>query len=154
MKKVFGIILCLTIAVSCLAGATYTAYAVSADEETVHFVNPTAMTIVGNYLYVADNVEENKCAILIFDISRETPTQAGTYELDGTVTNLSDNGTDLLYAVKRNGITELTITSGTALTVSHTYDEGFTESIVDAAYGKTSARLPKTRCTFTPLLKC
>ena len=57
MKKVFGIILCLTIAVSCLAGATYTAYAVSADEETVHFVNPTAMTIGGNYLYVADNVD-------------------------------------------------------------------------------------------------
>ncbi len=144
MKKLFGIILCLTIAVSCLAGATYTAYAVTADEETVHFVNPTAMTIVGNYLYVADNVEENKCAILIFDISRETPTQAGTYELDGTVTNLSDNGTDLLYAVKKNGITELKITSGTALNVKNTYDEGFTESIVDAAYGKNVGTSPES----------
>lgn len=136
MKKLLGLILCITLAVACLSPLTVTAFAAAADEETVHFVNPTAMTVLGDYLYVADNVEENKCAVLIFDLRGEVPKQAGTYELDGTVINLACDGQNTLYAVCGGKIEELSVTGGTVLTPNKTYDEGFTEAIVDAAYGK------------------
>lgn len=133
MKKLLGLILCITLAVACLSPLTVTAFAAAADEETVHFVNPTAMTVLGDYLYVADNVEENKCAVLIFDLRGEAPKQAGTYELDGTVINLACDGQNTLYAVCGNKVFELAA-NGSLLTEKTVYAE-FEEDILDFTNG-------------------
>lgn len=134
MKKILGILIFLTLAITCILGITAAAYAETADNDTAHLINPTAMTVVGDYLYVADNVEENKSAILIFNIQDNLPKQAGTYEISEAVTNLSNDGENALYATCGNKVIELSITSGASLTVSKTY-ENFEEPVLDFAKG-------------------
>lgn len=78
----------------------------SNSESIIHFLNPTSIAIVGNDLFVADNIEDNHSAILCFDVSSNTPVYKYTHEVDGSVINLSAKGSDGLFAIVSDKIVE------------------------------------------------
>jgi len=110
MRKIgFAIKICLTVFLTCAlpAAAFAEGSAAPAERESVHFIAPTAITVVGGYLYVADNIEENKCAIICFDASEANPEPKYTFVLDMNISGLSNNGSDIIYAFWHNIILEL-----------------------------------------------
>ena len=152
MKKIFGIIILLAIVTTCFFGIAAVAYAETTDDDTVHLINPTAMTVAGDYLFIADNVEDGKCVLLIFDISGDAPKQSGTYEINEAVTNLSNDGQSALYATCGNKVIELNVANVTSITVEKTY-EGFEEPILDFAKGVFVTNETQYALTANKLLK-
>ena len=134
-----GILLCLAlIAVCIIPVSAFAADTASTEEDSVHFINPTAITVVGDCLYVADVVEDGKTALLCFDIAKDSPTLEYTFELDGKISGLSNDGDKRLFAICKNTVVELEIKTPAALAVSKTYsnfDDKNDVEIVDFAYG-------------------
>ena len=144
MKKIFGICICLIL----LIGAIVAPTAVFADESTtntsvtIHFLNPTAIAVVGDSLFVADNVDKdaNKSVILGFSISESQATYRDTIELDGNVTNLSRKGDAGLYAILNDKVIEFTVGNNAKLTEKTVfYAEGELSGFVDCVYAPSGA---------------
>lgn len=118
MKKFIGICILLVLIVAAIVPTTLFATADTAEvaSDIIYFINPTAITTVDNYLFVADNIESGRTALLCFDITENQPQYLYTYELNGYVENLSPKMSDGLYvvlpkqvieyAVSREGLTE------------------------------------------------
>lgn len=120
--------------------------AAAAEQDTVHFINPTAISVVDNNLYVTDIVEDNKTAILCFDISSSTPILKYTYDkIDGVVSGLSHNKQDTLYLNMGSKVVELKISGDGLPTTGKTYQMPIaSSSIIDVAYGKIINSAEKT----------
>ncbi len=90
MKKLLLILICvLVVATLCVPNIALAETKVAND---VHFIAPTGMALVGDYLLVSDNVADNQSAILCFDISNANA-HVFTHLLDKQAVNLtSSNG--------------------------------------------------------------
>lgn len=110
MKKFVGITLCLLLLVAAIVPTVaMAASAVDTAEDIIYFLNPTAITAVGDHLFVADIIEDNRSAILCYDVSQDEPIYKYTYEINGQVTNLSNKGDNGLYAVLSDKIVEFSV---------------------------------------------
>ena len=98
-------------------------------EDIIYFLNPTAITTVGDYLFVADKIEDNRSAILCFDIANDSPVYKYTHEVDGNVTNLAAKSNSELYAILSDKIVELSV--GNSLTETNSWNVA---NAVDVAY--------------------
>ncbi len=109
MKKLLGIAICL-ILLACFVAPTAVAETVTAEDDATYLFNPTAIAVVGNKLFVADNIEEGKSVVLCFDVSGNKPAERKEFSItiDGEITNLSakENG---LYVVLRDKVIEYTL---------------------------------------------
>ena len=144
MKKIFGICICLVL----LVGAIVAPTTVFADESssntsvTIHFLNPTAIAVVGDSLFVADNVDKdaNKSVILSFTLGESQATYRDTIEIDGNVTNLSAKGDTGLYVILNDKVIEYSVASNAKLTEKTVYNaEGELSGFVDCAYAPSNA---------------
>ena len=90
MKKLLLILICaLVVATLCLPNVALAETKVAND---VHFIAPTGMALVGDYLLISDNVADNQSAILCFDIANGNA-HVFTYLLDKQAVNMtSSNG--------------------------------------------------------------
>ena len=90
MKKLLLILICaLVVATLCLPNVALAETKVAND---VHFIAPTGMALVGDYLLISDNVADNQSAILCFDIANGNA-HVFTHLLDKQAVNLtSSNG--------------------------------------------------------------
>ena len=138
MKKFLTISICVLLLVGLIVAPT----SVSAAENssagvTIHFLNPTAIAVVGDNLFVADNIDTNKSVILSFTVGETQATYRETVEIDGNVTNLSAKGDDGLYAILSNKVIEYTVGNNAKLSQAHEYNaEGELNGFVDAVYGQ------------------
>ncbi|MCH5156347.1 MAG: hypothetical protein J1G02_00545 [Clostridiales bacterium] len=104
MKKLLCIsIILLFIFVAIIPAVVFAAS--STAEDIVYFLNPTAITAMGDSLFIADRIEENKSVIMRYDVTESEPILSEIFEVDGCITNLAqkDNG---LYAVFTDKIVE------------------------------------------------
>lgn len=130
------ILICVLLAatlIACVTPAAAHAAAASAPD-SIHFINPTAITVMGNKLYVADNVEDGKTALLVFDVSGAVPSLTGTYELDGVITALYCDSSAELYAVKDATVSVLTVTADKPPVLKATY--AFDSTVTGFVKGK------------------
>ena len=90
MKKLLLILICaLVVATLCLPNVALAETKVAND---VHFIAPTGMALVGDYLLISDNVADNQSAILCFDIANGNA-HVFTHLLDKQAVNMtSSNG--------------------------------------------------------------
>ena len=113
MKKLLGICICLLLICSALISTVVFAAdatnSVNLAEDIIYFLNPTAITTVGNKLFIADRIEDNMSAILCYDITDNEPILQYTYELNGYVTNLATKQDSELYAVLTDKIIEFAV---------------------------------------------
>ena len=123
MKKFTLLILLVALACTTVLGVCASAESVSGN---IHFINPTAIAVLDNTLFVADVVEENKSVVLCFDIDTYA---YKTLQIDGMVQNLSASQ-EKLFVVLANCVQEYTF--GTSLSLVKTHD---LEGIVDICYG-------------------
>ena len=107
MKKIVVIFLCLTLAVAAILPTVVFAEesASSSAEDIIYFLNPTAITAVGDYLFVADKIEDNRSAIHYFNLSSGTPVFINTLELPQNVTNLLAKGSSLYVVTSKKVLT-------------------------------------------------
>ena len=111
MKKLLGICICLLMICSAIVPAAVFAAdgTVNSDtaEDIIHFLNPTAITTIDGYLFIADRIEENRSAIIYFDVTGDSPVYIDTIMLDEVVTNISsDNVTSKLYVITDSQVLE------------------------------------------------
>lgn len=134
-----GILLCLAlIAVCIIPVSAFAADTAATEEDSVHFINPTAITVVGDCLYVADVVEDGKTALLCFALNESVPQLLYTYEIPRKITGLSNNGVDVIYAICDTVIVELNLHSNGEPDIGNTYtrfDDADDVHIVSVAYG-------------------
>lgn len=134
-----GILLCLALVFATVIPCAAFAEEKTTEQDSVHFINPTAITVVGDCLYVADNVEDGKTALLCFALSADaSPRLIYTYEMSEKVTGLSDNGSDVIYAICGTKLVELRLQGEGEPSVGSTYsrfDDSDDVKIVDVAYG-------------------
>lgn len=119
MKKLFVIALCLLL----LAAPTFVvAFAASGTQSdgVTHFLNPTAVAVVGNKLFVADNIEDGESMIVCFDVSGDTPAFQYNERVEGNVTELSAKGEEGLYAVLSDKVVEYAVSD--KLSVVQTFE--------------------------------
>ena len=131
MKKLALICICLTLMVTAIA-PTIAFAADGSAEDIIYFLNPTSITAVDDYLFVADKIEDNKSAIHCFDISNDNPEHTFTLVIDDIVLNLSGNGSDLYAITQRKGIKLEIADNGLALTDETI--EVTNDAIVDIAF--------------------
>lgn len=139
--RLIGILLCLALIAAAMIPACAFAAEQSAvvEQDSVHFINPTDITIVGDYLYVADIVEDNKTAILCFEAGERNPEPKYTYELpiEFAVKGLSASD-DTIYAFDDTTVLELRLRDGSLPTIGSSYSlpAETTDVIIDVAYGQ------------------
>lgn len=121
MKKFVGIAICLLLLVVAVVPTVALASSTTAEADIIYFLNPTAIAVVDDYLFVADNIEEGKSVILAFDVGGTTPEYKYTYEVEGNVTNLSAKNDTALYAVMPHLVVEYALTANKQLEVAKTF---------------------------------
>ena len=139
MKKIFGICICLILLIAAIVAPTVAFAAESTSSVTIHFLNPTAIAVVDDSLFVVDNVDKdaNKSVILTFSIGDTQAIYRSTIEIDGNVTNLSPKNNDGLYAILHNKVIEYAIGDGASLNeVAQFGETGELSGFVDATYGQ------------------
>ena len=98
----------------------------------VCLVNPIAIEVIGNYVFVADAVDSTHNVILCFDMSTDAPVYKYTYESAKLITNLSEVD-GKLAVIYQDGIAVFDVSAGT---VFQTPDTTYTiENAVDITYG-------------------
>lgn len=138
--RLLTILLCLALLIACVVPTVaFADTAANSEQDSVHFINPTAITVMGSYLYVADIVENNKTALLCFEAGESNPEPKYTYELPESIgiTGLANNGSDTVYAFGGTTVAELKIADDALPAVNATYSLPQDASeILDVAYGK------------------
>ena len=126
MKKLLCISICLLFI--CVALVPAVVFAASNVADIIYFLNPTALTAVGNNLFVADKIEDGKSVILRYDVTGDEPQLQDMYEVSGVVTNLATKENSGLYAIFADKVIE--------------FDTSFEEvnrwniaNVIDVAYG-------------------
>ena len=137
MKKLLFIFICFALIVaSILPTVVFAADSADSDVKTegiIYFLKPTAIAAVGNYLFVADYIEENRSVIVCFDITEEKAVYKYTEEVSGYVTNLSNKEDSGLYAILQDKILEYSIADGLSvvqtINVAGAVDVTYTDNI-------------------------
>ena len=133
MRKIFGICICLILIVAAVIAPTVAFAANSANAGvTIHFLNPTAVAVVGNNLLVADNIDATNSAIHCFDVSGNEAKWLYSQSLTEKIVNLSAKDNGSLYVVFSGKIAEYAVSS-TKLTETSTISN-YTNP-VDVTYG-------------------
>lgn len=140
MKKITLILISLALMVAIFAPTlVYASTTAVEDRDTVHFIAPTAITVVGNNLFVADKIEDNKTTLLSFEIDDDLSVNfKSTCEIDGVVTALSNDGVNTVYAIMGKSVTEIAVSNGNAALTDVVYD-GFENDVVgfvNSKYGE------------------
>lgn len=134
MKKIFGILICLMLLLAAFVVPTAALAAESAAGAavTIHFLNPIAVAVVGDNLFVADNIDGNNSAIHCFFVAGDKATWLYTQSLSERIVNLSTKDDNTLYVVFSSRIVQYSI-SGGKMTEGATIS-GYT-NIVDVTCG-------------------
>ena len=142
MKKLLGICICLVLLAGVIAAPVALAAEAQSNAVTIHFLNPTAIAIVNDSLFVADNIDKdnNRSVILGFSITQNEAIYRDTIEIDGNVTNLSNKGSEGLYAILDNKVKEYSVGNNAALTPSNEFvSVGELNGFVDCVYGQSGS---------------
>ncbi len=116
MKKYLATLLILSLLLCSLLGCTVTASASTSSASDIHLVNPSSIAVVGDTLYIADNITDSNSVLLIFDIASDTPIYTDMIEYDGNISLLRVYG-DTLYLL----LADRYITWDTTTDVTTTY---------------------------------
>lgn len=129
MKKLSFIFICVLVVATLCAPSL--ALAETKEANDVHFIAPTGIALVGDYLLISDNVADNQSAILCFDIASGTNAHKFTYLLDKQAVGMTGSN-NRLFIIFADSFAEYTIESNT-LTVGETYD---IPNVIDVCVGK------------------
>lgn len=125
-------VVCLLLIALCFVPLT----AFAEEQDSVHFINPTAITVANDCLYVADVVEDNKTALLCFKADGNSSVSLqSTCEIDGVVTDLSNDGQNTIYAILGKSVAEITVENGVATPNGKVYD-GFEKEVTGFVKGQ------------------
>ena len=131
MKKLLLILICVLV-VSAIALPTFVV-AESKTANDVHFISPTGLALVGDYLLVSDNVADNQSAILCFDIGAGANAHKFTYLLDKQAVSLSASE-ERLFVVFADSFAEYAMdTQSNTLTLVQSYNQA---NVIDVCIGK------------------
>ncbi|MCH5153059.1 MAG: hypothetical protein J1F68_03790 [Clostridiales bacterium] len=133
MKKLLGICICILLICAAIVPTVVFAETYTTDD-IIHFMSPTALTVEGDSLYVADNIEDGKGVIHIFDLSANTPRYVNTMELNTNISNISISE-GVLYAMAGSRVFEITVATNKITELELEKSLG---SIVDVAVYKNS----------------
>ena len=154
MKKIFGICICLVLLVAaCVPG--FAMAAATNVSDIIHFLKPTAIVVAGDYMFVSDNIEDGKTAILCFDISNDIPVYKFTHEVNGNITNLSATTKSdevYLYAVLPNQVDEYVLANNSLVNSGKSYTE-LGNDVVDFTFGMVGYNLAEYYATKTQLYR-
>ena len=131
MKKLLLMLICVLV-VSALALPTFVV-AESKTANDVHFISPTGIALVGDYLLVSDKVADDQSAILCFDIGVGANAHKFTYLLDKQAITLSASE-GRLFVVFADSFAEYTIQAqSNTLELVKTYNQS---NVIDVCVGK------------------
>lgn len=101
MNRYLATLLIFALLLCSLLGCTTVAYASTGDSVSdIHLVNPSSVAVIGDTLYIADNVTNSSSVILLFDISGTTPLYTDMIEYDGNISQMRvyDNTLYIIFA--------------------------------------------------------
>ena len=131
MKKLLLMLICVLV-VSAIALPTFVV-AESKTANDVHFISPTGIALVGDYLLVSDKVADDQSAILCFDIGAGANAHKFTYLLDKQAITLSASE-GRLFVVFADSFAEYTIQAqSNTLELVKTYNQS---NVIDVCVGK------------------
>lgn len=139
MKKLFGILICLTLLVIAVAPTATAAEAASASKTNIYLINPVALVTLDDHLFVADNVGDTESVVLCFDVSTDTPEYIHTNHFNEKIVNLSSSN-GKLYAIFSQKVVELEVSSSGKFALRTTKTFAI-ENVVDFALGKYPMKL-------------
>lgn len=137
-KKLFLILICVLVVAVCLP--TFVVAETSSESTTttetvandVHFIAPTGIALVGDYLLVSDNVADNQSAILCFDIANGNAHKF-TQIIDKEIIRLSSSN-GRLFAIFADSFVEYKIAEDKkSVEVVETFDFA---NVIDVCVGK------------------
>lgn len=131
MKKLTLIFICvLVVATLCAPNVALAETKVAND---VHFIAPTGIALVGDYLLISDNVADNQSAILCFDIANGANAHKFTYLLDEQAVSIASSG-ERLFVIFADSFAEYTIENNTnTLTEVKSYPQA---DVIDVCVAK------------------
>ena len=134
MKAKFSLALCIVLLASllCSVALPFAASTVAYAEEShdIYFIDPTAVAVVGNYLFVSDNVDDNTKGIVwrftlnadgVPTAGKQTDIEGGRINgLSGSSISLSDqdNVIGSLYVIRKNEAVLYDVASDGTLTAN------------------------------------
>ncbi len=131
MKKLSFIFICVTL-IACLLLPNL-AFADSQQAKDIHFISPVGIALVGNNLFVADNVADNQGALLCFDITDNTNAHKFTHIFSEQIVNVSASG-ERLFVVFAGNFCEYQLTEdGKNIQLVDTYNQ---TNVLDVCVGK------------------
>ncbi len=135
-KKLLLILICVVVVAVCLPtfalAETEPTTATESVANDVHFIAPTGITLVNNYLLVSDNVADGQSAILCFDIEHGNAHKF-TQIIDKEIKNLSSYN-ERLFAIFADSFVEYKIAKDEK---SVEVVENFAfENVIDVCVGK------------------
>ncbi len=122
MNKYLAILLIFALLMCSLLGCTTLAYASTDDSASdIHLVNPSSVVVIQDNLYIADNVTDNSCVVLQFDLSSDVPAYTTMFSFEGNIALMRsyDNVLYILLGdkyVSYDTTTEVSTTTDTAIT--------------------------------------
>lgn len=143
MKKIAIFCVCLALIVAALASTVVAAAEPANTNDIIYFLNPTAITVMDDYLFVADKIEAGQSVILCFDISGDAPAYCFTSKIEGEIVNLSSvdkseyfaddilNGGKRVYAMFDDKVVEYLMLDNSLATAA-TFD---VNGAIDFVYG-------------------
>ncbi len=118
MNKYLATLLIFALLLCSLLGCTTVAYASTDDSASdIHLVNPSSVAVIGNTLYIADNVTDTSCVVLQFDLVGATPVYSTMTEYSGNIT-LMRSYYDVLYIIQPDSYMAYDTTTDITTTVS------------------------------------
>ncbi len=118
MNKYLVTILILALILCSVFGGIVVADATTTNSASdIHLINPSSTAVIGDTLYIADNVTDNSCVVLSFDISGSTPTYNGMQEYEGNICIMRAYN-DILYILFEDKYLEWNGTSTISYSVS------------------------------------
>lgn len=136
MKKLLLILICVLVVAVCVptfvVAETSSATTTETVANDVHFIAPTGIALVGDYLLVSDNVADNQSAILCFDIANGNAHKF-TQIIDKEIVSLSSSN-GRLFAIFADSFVEYKIAEDVK---SVEVVEPFAfENVIDVCVGK------------------
>lgn len=132
MKKFTVICVLMIIVILAVVPSVAMADIVNATGGNVCLINPIAITSIGDYIFVADDVDVNHSVILCFNIARGTPSYKFTYSSERRIKNLSE-ADGKLCVIYQDGISVFEVSDTVFKTPYTTYA---VENVVDMTFGK------------------
>lgn len=134
MKSKISLAICIVLLASLLFAMSLpcvtTAVAQADESHDIYFIDPTAVAVVGNYLFVSDNVDDNTKGIVwrftlnadgVPTAGKQTDIEGGRINgLSGSSVSLSDNENVIgsLYVIRKNEAVLYDVTADGTLTAN------------------------------------